>query len=120
MPQSPLAADVALTPANAFAPLRVEANSNLRSCNGSISSALNITAATVVKATPGRAVMISVIVAGSGAGAVYDHATTSGVGAANEIFIVPDTAGAYLIDWPCLVGIVVAPGTGQTLAISYV
>jgi hypothetical protein len=120
MPQSPLAADVALTPAGAFAPMHLDANGQLRTCNGSVSSALNITAATVVKATPGRAVMVSVIVAGSGAGAVYDHATTSGVGAASEIFIVPDTAGAYLIDWPCAVGIVVAPGSGQTLAISYV
>jgi hypothetical protein len=121
MPQSPLAADVALTPSNVTAPLRLDANGNLRTISANIAtnSALNITTATVVKATPGRAILLSVLVAGSGVGGVYDHATTAGVGAANEIFIVPETVGTYTLDWPCAVGIVVVPGTGQTLALTY-
>jgi len=80
----------------------------------------NITAATVVKATAGRVAKVSVIVAGSAAGSVYDHATTSGVGAANEIAVIPATVGVYNIDFPVSNGIVLAPGTGQTLAISYI
>jgi hypothetical protein len=119
MPQSPLAADVALNPSNAFAPLRVEANANLRACNGSINTALNITAATVVKATPGRAVMVIVTTAGA-AGALYDHSTTSGVGAANLIAVIPATVGTYLFDWPCLVGIVAVPGAAQVCGVSFV
>lgn len=83
------------------------------------SSALNITVATVVKAAPGRLVRVSVIAAGSAAGTVNDHATTSGVGASNQIGTIPTAVGTTLFDWPCAVGITVVPGTGQTIAVSY-
>jgi hypothetical protein len=119
MPQSPLAADVALTPGGAFAPLKLDANGQLRTCNGSTNTVLNITAGTVVKATPGRAVMVIVTTAGA-AGALYDHATTSGVGAANLVAVIPATVGAYLFDWPCAAGITVVPGAAQVLGVSYV
>ena len=80
----------------------------------------NITAATVVKTTSGRVAKISVIVAGSAAGSVYDAATTGAAAAANEIAVIPATAGIINIDFPVSNGIVVTPGTGQTLAISYI
>jgi len=80
----------------------------------------NITATTVVKTTAGRIAKISVIVAGSGAGSVYDAATTGAAGAANEVAVIPATAGVVNIDFPVSNGIVVSPGTGQTLAISYI
>jgi hypothetical protein len=82
-------------------------------------SFLNITATTLVKATAGRVAKVSVIVAGSGAGSVYDAATLGAAGSTNEIAVVPNTAGVYTIDFPCANGIVVSPGTGQTLAISF-
>jgi hypothetical protein len=93
-------------------------------------SALNITAATVVKvpadngAVGGlaeicRIVRVQVIVAGSAAGAVYDSKATTGNSAANQVAVLPNTVGTYLIDMPCFTGIVVAPGTGQTVAVSF-
>jgi len=82
-------------------------------------SAFNITAATVVKTGGGRLIKISVIVAGSAAGAAYDYASTSGVSAASEIFVIPNTVGIYEIDWPLATGLVIVPGTGQTIAVSY-
>jgi len=81
---------------------------------------LNITATTLVKATAGRIAKVSVIVAGSGAGSVYDAASLGAAGAANEIAVIPATAGIYNIDFHCANGIVLSPGTGQTLAISYI
>jgi hypothetical protein len=40
--------------------------------------------------------------------------------AANEAYAVPaNAAGGIDIDWPCCVGIVVAPGAGGTLALSF-
>lgn len=39
---------------------------------------------------------------------------------ANQIFVIPNIVGVNLIDWPCLAGIVVTPGTGQTIAVSYI
>jgi len=82
-------------------------------------SQLNITAAAVVKQAPGRVQRVQVLVAGSAAGAVYDSASTAGNSATNQVGIIPNAVGSYLIDMPCLQGIVVAPGAGQTLAISY-
>lgn len=77
---------------------------------------LNITASTVLKASPGRAVRVSVIVAGSAAGSLNDCATTGAAAASNEVAVIPNTVGVYEIDWPCGTGIVIVPGTGQTLA----
>jgi hypothetical protein len=79
----------------------------------------NITANTLVKAAPGRVASISVIVAGSSAGSVHDAATIAGGTSANGIAVIPTTVGVYSIDFPCANGIVLKPGTGQTLAISF-
>jgi hypothetical protein len=80
---------------------------------------LDITAATVVKASPGRLALISVIVAGSAVGAAYDAVSVTGNTAADQVAVIPNTVGVYVIDWPCLAGIVVAPGTGQTISVAY-
>jgi hypothetical protein len=81
---------------------------------------LNVTATTLVKATPGRIARISVLVAGgTNTGTVYDHPTIAGIGAANAVATIPDAIGSYEIDFPCATGIVVAPGAGNTIAISY-
>lgn len=82
-------------------------------------TALNITAATVIKARPGRLVKIVVVVAGSAAGTVNDCLTTGAVAASNEVASIPNTIGPLSLDWPCLTGIVVVPGTGQTVAVLY-
>lgn len=79
----------------------------------------NITAPTVIKAVGGRVAKVSVVVAGSAAGAVHNVATVAAAAAANQIAVVPDTVGVYDINMPCGAGIVVVPGTGQTLAVSF-
>jgi endoglucanase Acf2 len=80
---------------------------------------LNISSETVVKTSNGNVASISVVVAGSAAGAVYDAATTGTATSANLIAVIPDVAGVYTINFPVSNGIVVAPGTGQTVAVSY-
>jgi hypothetical protein len=81
----------------------------------------NITANTLVKASRGRVARISVIVAGSGNGSVHDAATIGAAGATNNLAAIPFAAiGILNIDMPVSNGIVVKPGTGQTLAISYI
>lgn len=79
----------------------------------------NITGPTVVKALPGRAVRFSVIVAGTGVGSINDCATTGAAAVANQIAVTPTTVGTYPLEWPATAGIVVVPGTGQTIAIAY-
>lgn len=80
---------------------------------------LNISAPTVVRGVPSVAVAIQVITAGSAAGAVYDSTSTSGNSAANQVATIPNTAGLVSIGMPCSSGIVVVPGSGQVVAISF-
>ena len=82
-------------------------------------SALNITSNTIVKASAGFVVTLVVLDAGSANGGLFDSATVAGAAAANEIFAIPQVAGVYTINFPASNGIVVKPGTGQTIAISY-
>ena len=84
-----------------------------------IGSFLNVTAATLVKASRGRIANISVITAGSTVGSANDVASIAGALAANEVFAIPNIVGMYNVDFPCQNGIVVTPGTGQVIAISY-
>jgi hypothetical protein len=119
MPQGPVTSAVALNPSKAAVPLSVDAEGALITAGSANNTTLNITAATVVKATPGLVFRVSVQVAGTGTGTVNDCATTGAAAAANQIYVIPETVGVVAIDWPCLTGIVVTPGTGQTVAISW-
>ena len=80
---------------------------------------LNISTDTLVKATPGYVVTVSVVDGGSADGAVHDAATIATAATANKICVVSQTEGAYSINFPASSGIVVKPGTGQVIAISY-
>lgn len=84
-----------------------------------LKSVKNLTAAAVVQGGVGRIAKVSVIVAGSAAGTVNDVLTTGAAGVANQVAVIPNTVGVYDIDWPMSLGIVVVPGTGQTVAVSY-
>lgn len=84
-----------------------------------IANKLDITSATVIKAVQGRICKVNVVVAGSAAGTVNDCATTGAAAVANEVFAIPNTVGIYDVDFPCMTGIVVVPGTGQTISVSY-
>ena len=82
-----------------------------------------ITAATIVKATPGRIVIINVAIAGSGSGAVYDAISTTGITLGTTttglIASIPDTVGQITLNYTTNNGIVIFPGTGQTLSVVY-
>lgn len=91
---------------------------------GAHTSSLNIAAAKVVKQAPGELYFVSVIVAGSAAGSVNDCKTTGAAGPSNQVAVIPNTVGVYVIGatdggWPMLQGIVVVPGTGQTVSVAH-
>lgn len=62
---------------------------------------------------------VHVLVAGTAPGSVNDSQSLAGVSAANQLFVIPNFLGIYIIDFPCFAGIVVTPGTGQTISVSY-
>ncbi len=86
---------------------------------GGSQSHLDITVATVVKATPGTLWTVTVTTAGSTVGTASDVATTGGVAASNLIAEIPNTVGVYSLTWPCLAGIVITPGTGQVVSVAF-
>lgn len=81
---------------------------------------LNIAANTLVKTGTGRVAKISVIATSSTAGSLHDSATIAGAATSNALAIIPATVGVYNIDIPAFNGIVLKPGTGQTVVISYI
>lgn len=100
--------------------LAVDAYGRLLTGADAVSNAYNITAATVIKASPGFVARISVVVAGSAAGTINDCVTTGAAGVANQIGTIPNTVGFLSAGWPCTTGITVVPGTGQTLAVAFI
>lgn len=84
-----------------------------------LTSTTNISAATVVKAVPGRIVRVSVITAGSSPGGVHNTTTTGGASTANQVFVIPNAVGVHTLHWPMSSGVVVVPGTGQLVAVTF-
>lgn len=82
-------------------------------------SALEITASTLIKNTSGWVARVSVIVAGSAAGALYDTAALSGAVNGVRLALVQNTAGFQDIKMPFTNGLVFTPGTGMTATVSY-
>ena len=81
---------------------------------------LNITAPTVVKVGRGQLGVISMINWGSTAGAIYDGAATTGNAAANQIGVLATNAFATTpYNFPFTNGLVIVPGTGQVLSVSF-
>jgi hypothetical protein len=78
-----------------------------------------VTGATVVATGVGRINRVNVVVAGSAAGAVYDAATVPAGTAATQLISLPNTLGSYPIDMQFTNGLLVTPGAGQTLAVSW-
>ena len=76
-----------------------------------------ITSATVVQTGGGRVATVSIVVAGSAAGTIYDASATTDT--TRPIYTIPATLGVVYLNMPVSYGIVVAPGTGQTISISY-
>jgi hypothetical protein len=109
-------------------PLTVIKNGTMITGAGS-SSALNVSAAAVIKAAPGRIVKIIIlgVVGTGGALTINDCATVGAATAANQVFTwtttFPAVGTIMTLDFPCQVGIVISSVfTGGTplYAISYV
>lgn len=126
MPQNN-AAFVAQNPGKSLVALQVDAEGNLLISGNDTLSHLDLTAATVVKATPGRLgkIIVNGVVGTGGALTLNDCATTGAATVANEIITISGTTAVGTIinlDWPCAVGIVIsAVPTGGTpqFAVSY-
>lgn len=98
----------------------ISGNVNTVNATPALTTTLNITAPTVVKAAAGTVGTVSIVVKGTGNGRLNDCATTGAAVASNTFFALDDTVtSATVLNFPCATGIVVIPGTGMTIAISW-
>lgn len=77
----------------------------------------SLTSATLVKLGASRVATVSVTVAGSATGRIYD--TNAASSTTNPIYVIPNTVGVTFVNMPVGIGLVVAPGTGQSVTVSY-
>jgi hypothetical protein len=94
---------------------------NYLNVQGAVNAAA-ITAPTVVKVGAGRIAEVSIIVAGSGTGFIYDGATTSAT--TKPLWIIPESAKSdgepYIVNFPYSFGLLIVPGAGgQKVSVSY-
>ena len=108
-------ADVLTAIKNIVTALATEA-SNFLNVNGQVTAA-GLTVTTVVKPVAGRVANVSVIVAGSAVGHIYDGAMATAT--TKPLYIIPMTIGVFVVNMPASFGILVIPGTGQTVSVSY-
>ena len=78
-----------------------------------------ITAATVIYVGKGYLVNFSVVVAGSSAGTISNTGATGTVAAANALCAIPATVGIIKVGQVFSTGLVVTPGTGQSVNVTY-
>jgi hypothetical protein len=108
-------ADVLTAIKNIVTALSTEA-ANFLNVNGQLSAA-GLTATTVIKPVAGRVASVSVIVAGSAIGHIYDGATAGAT--TKPLYVIPMTVGVFVVNMPASFGILAIPGTGQTISVSY-
>ena len=82
-------------------------------------TSLTVTAATVVFTGAGYLVNFSVVVAGSAAGTIYDFNSTTSPPAADALCAVPATVGVVKTGQVFSTGLVIVPGTGQSINVTY-
>jgi hypothetical protein len=78
-----------------------------------------VTSSTLVITGSGRLLSFSVVVAGSANGLIHNSGTPSGGTAANALVATPTTVGVYAANMVFTDGLVVVPGTGQSINITY-
>jgi hypothetical protein len=78
-----------------------------------------VTTSTLVVAGSGYLVNFAVLVAGSAAGTINNAATTALAAAGNALCATPATVGVYSAGQVFTNGLVIVPGTGQSINITY-
>ena len=76
-----------------------------------------MTTTTLVATGQGRLASVSVVVAGSTEATIYDSSLTTTL--INALAVVDNVQGVSVINMPYNSGLVVVPGTGMTLVVSY-
>jgi hypothetical protein len=82
-------------------------------------NAANISTPTLVSTKAGRICSVSVLTAGSATGLIYDGALLTAT--TKPIYVIPTSVGTepYVVNMPLSFGLLVVPGSGQVVTVSY-
>lgn len=83
------------------------------------SQAISAGGNTLVVTGAGRLVNFVVLTAGTGDGTIYDTTNTTSPPAADKLVIIPQTLGVFPVGVVFSNGLVVSPGTGQVVIVTY-
>ena len=78
-----------------------------------------VTAATLVVTGKGYLVRVAVVVAGTGTGLVSNYTSTTSVPASTALMATPTTVGVIASGQVFTNGLVITPGTGQSINVTY-
>jgi len=109
--------DILTTQKNGVVALSGVGLANLRG-QGTVTSA-TVSADTLVLTGKGYLVRISVIVAGSTAGGVYNTNATASAATANQLIVIPNTVGILSAGLVFTTGLVIKVGSGMSLNVTY-
>ena len=109
--------DLLTTQKNGVVAINNLAQSTLRGLGTQTS--VTVTSATVIYVGNGYLVNFSVVVAGSTVGTISNTGSTSTVAAANALCAIPATVGVVKVGQVFSTGLVVTPGTGQSVNVTY-
>lgn len=84
---------------------------------GGTLNSLVLSTTTVVKTTPGQVCSVAIITSGSTSGSIHDCTTSGAVTSGNVT--LPLNSGTFYAPFKHSQGIVVVPGTGQVVSVSY-
>lgn len=80
-------------------------------------NAPNIGASTLVKTGSGRIASVSVITAGTAPGTAFDGNSLTSI--TRPVYVIPNTVGVFVVNLPLSFGLLVNPGPGQQVTVSY-
>ncbi|CAB5220031.1 hypothetical protein UFOVP231_39 [uncultured Caudovirales phage] len=109
--------DILTTQKNGVVAINNLSKSTLRSIGTQTSATL--TGPTTIIASTGYLVSFSVVVAGSAAGTIYNTTDATTVLPANALCVIPNTVGITKVGQVFGAGLVVVPGTGQSVNVTY-
>lgn len=109
--------DILTTQKNGVVAINNLSQSNQKAI-GTVTSS-TVTAPTVIMVGAGFVANFSVVVAGSASGLLYDASSTSSPPATDALCGVPATIGVYSAGQYYTNGLLVVPGTGQSINVTY-
>ena len=110
--------DILTTQKNGVVAINGVQQSNLRD-QGTVTSN-TVTSSTLIFAGNGYLVSYSVVIRGSADGFIYNSSTVAGITASNALCATDTTAvGVYKVGLLFNRGLVIAPGTGQSINVTY-